>query len=89
MNTEVRFCSTGDSDPVYGIEWAETLANFSDNQPCPDLNGLETVGRAFRLCLEEGTWDSYVNVSNCQSSEFTALLERAVSEDLKKCVTPF
>ena len=79
ISEPLEFCDSGDRDPLYGISWERTAVNSSDNKPCPAINGRSTVGRVFRTCLPDKKWDSFVNVSYCQTQEFTALLENAVS----------
>lgn len=75
----LNFCEGGDVDQTYGLEWESTAVGSSDSQACPTVNGLQTQGLAFRQCLEGNEWDSFINVSNCQTPEFGDLRNFAVS----------
>lgn len=80
--TPLETCDAGDRDPLYGIMWSSTAVNSNDNKPCPPVNSRESVGTAFRFCQEGKRWSSFVNVSNCQTSEFRMLTDTAVSESI-------
>ena len=72
-------CSDGNRDALYNIVWGSTAVDTSDSKPCPPINGRETMGTAFRKCLQGSVWDSFINVSNCQTSDFRMLTDNAVN----------
>lgn len=37
-------CPGGNQDPLWSIEWDLTVANTQDIQPCPQIQGTQTLG---------------------------------------------
>ncbi|XP_065910263.1 uncharacterized protein [Dysidea avara] len=60
------------TNDVWGITWLSAVAGSITTQRCPNF----MIGLAYRRCLQDGTWDSLINLTECQTTEFVILLDR-------------
>ena len=77
-------CPDGDKDPRWGIAWTTTTAGNRDSQPCPAVNGAQSVGFANRRCDSDGDWEEQVDVSNCGSAAFAEVESNAVRDAVSR-----
>ncbi|XP_065913574.1 adhesion G protein-coupled receptor L4-like isoform X2 [Dysidea avara] len=71
INVEDKNCPE-EVDSVWGIEWQRTLSGSRSMQNCPGMSS----GHAYRWCLQNATWDTFINTTLCQNTQLVELNER-------------